>query len=106
MTLSRIAFIGPQEYEIFKLVGVEKVYTLPLNPENIKNILSELLLEEDISIIAISQRYADAVRGEIDKIKSRGEVYPIIVEISDLSLKAKPMELLDLLRKVLGVRMG
>ncbi len=104
--MTKIAFIGPREYEIFKLIGVEKVYTPPLSPDSIKPILAELIMEKNISIIAISQRYADAVRDEIDRIKSRGEVYPIIVEISDLSLKAKPMELLDLLRKVLGVRVG
>ncbi len=84
MSSMKIAVIGDSDtVSGFRLGGVTRSYVVRVE-EPIEVILAELIADETVGVIAITERLADANRSAIDEItKGKKAVTPILVEISD-----------------------
>ncbi|MDR3222920.1 MAG: V-type ATP synthase subunit F [Methanobrevibacter sp.] len=102
---SSVAVIGDIDTVTgFKLGGVKKGY-IANNNEEAESALTELINNE-ISIIIITEKIADKIREHINK-KVGSNVLPMIIEIPDKSgssqREADPMS--ELIKRVIGVEM-
>jgi len=88
----------------FKLGGVSKGVDVKTD-EEAKNVFDELI-DEDISIIIITEKIADNIREHIDR-KIGSDTFPMVIEIPDKSgspdIKTDPMR--ELIKRVIGVEM-
>lgn len=103
--MSDVAVIGDIDTVTgFKLGGVKKGIIVKTN-EDAENALDELLNDE-ISIIIITQKIADNIREYIDK-KIGAEVLPMIIEIPDKSGSSEggSDQMAALIKRVIGVEM-
>ncbi|MBZ9570354.1 V-type ATP synthase subunit F [Methanobrevibacter sp. TMH8] len=102
---SSVAIIGDLDTVTgFQLGGVKESKIVETN-EDAKNALDELINDE-ISIIIITEKIADNIRKYIDK-KIGSDVLPMIIEIPDKSgpsdMGSDPMG--ELIKRVIGVEM-
>ncbi|MDR3291936.1 MAG: V-type ATP synthase subunit F [Methanobrevibacter sp.] len=102
---SSVAVIGDIDTVTgFKLGGVKKGYIVN-SDEEAENALTELINNE-ISIIIITEKIADKIREHINK-KVGSNVLPMIIEIPDKSgsseRESDPMS--ELIKRVIGVEM-
>ena len=103
--MSDVAIIGDIDTVTgFKLGGVKKGIIVN-NDEEAKNALDELLNDE-ISIIIITQLMANEIRDHINK-KIGSDVLPMIIEIPDKdgSSEGSSDQINDLIKRVIGVEM-
>lgn len=86
MSSMKIAVIGDSDtVSGFRLGGVTSSYVVKAE-EPIDAILKELIADEMVGVIAITERVADANRWAIDEVnKGKKAVTPILVEIPDKS---------------------
>lgn len=86
MSSMKIAVIGDSDtVSGFRLGGVTRSYVVRVE-EPIDAILAELITDEMVGVIAITERVADANRSALDEMtKGKKSVTPILVEISDKS---------------------
>ncbi|KZX10404.1 V-type ATP synthase subunit F [Methanobrevibacter curvatus] len=103
--MSSVAVIGDIDTVTgFKLGGIKKGFDVG-SDEEAKNALDQLL-EEEISIIIISEKIAKGIREHINK-RIGSNVLPMIIEIPDksgsLDTDSDPMG--DLIKRVIGVEM-
>ena len=103
--MSDVAIIGDIDTVTgFKLGGVKKGIIVN-NDEEAKNALDELLNDE-ISIIIITQVLANDIREHINR-KIGSDVLPMIIEIPDKdgSSEGSSDQMNDLIKSVIGVEM-
>ena len=103
--MSDVAIIGDIDTVTgFKLGGVKKGIIVN-NDEEAKNALDELLNDE-ISIIIITQKIADNIRGYINK-RLGSDVLPMVIEIPDKtgSSEGGNDQMAALIKRVIGVEM-
>jgi len=86
LSAMKIAVIGDSDtVSGFRLGGVTSAYVVGAQ-EPIDAILKELVADETVGVIAITERVADANRWAIDEAnKGKKAVTPILVEIPDKS---------------------
>ncbi|MDF0592821.1 V-type ATP synthase subunit F [Methanotrichaceae archaeon M04Ac] len=84
MSALKIAIVGDSDtVSGFRLGGVTRSYVVKVE-EPIDAILAELIADEMVGVIAITERLAEANRSVIDEAnKGKKRVTPILVEISD-----------------------
>ena len=84
MSAMKMAVIGDSDtVSGFRLGGVTRYYVVKVE-EPIDAILKELIADETIGVIAITERLADANRLAIDEAnRDKKAVTPILVEIPD-----------------------
>lgn len=104
-----IAVIGDRETAIgFRLAGVQAVYEVPRDENEILNLLDKLVSEDGTAIIIINERLAAEARVR-DKIRAINEnkrgVTPIIVEIPDKwgPMEQRVSEIERLIKRAVGV---
>ncbi|MHC1630886.1 MAG: V-type ATP synthase subunit F [Methanotrichaceae archaeon] len=104
----KIAVIGDSDTVCgFRLGGVTSSYVVEVGAP-IDTILKDLIADEELGIIIITERIADANRSTIDEAnKAKKAITPIIVEIQD---KNGPIErevdpLKALIKSAIGVEM-
>jgi len=102
---SSVAVIGDIDTVTgFKLGGVKKGYEVKTDKEA-ENALAELI-ENEISVIIITEKIADNIREYINK-KIGSDVLPMVIEIPDKSGSSDrdgdPMG--ELIKRVIGVEM-
>ena len=103
--MSDVAIIGDIDTVTgFKLGGVKKGIIVN-NDEEAKNALDELLNDE-ISIIIITEKIADNIRGYINK-RLGSDVLPMVIEIPDKtgSSEGGNDQMAALIKRVIGVEM-
>jgi len=86
LSAMKIVVIGDSDtVSGFRLGGVTSSYVVKAT-EPIDAILKELIADEMVGVIAITERVADANRSAIDEVnKGKKAVTPILVEIPDKS---------------------
>ena len=85
----------------FKLAGIE-VKEIE-KKEDMQNIFSPLLRQQDLGILLISEDLAETVREEINAHLYSGK-FPIIVEIRSFTGKEKPRKSIDeLIKESIGI---
>ena len=102
---SSVAVIGDIDTVTgFKLGGVKKGYDVKTE-EEAENALNELM-DENISVIIITEKVADNIREYINK-KVGSKTLPMVIEIPDKSgtsdRDSDPMS--ELIKRVIGVEM-
>jgi V/A-type H+-transporting ATPase subunit F len=103
--MSDVAIIGDIDTVTgFKLGGVKKGIIVN-NDEEAKNALDELL-DGGISIIIITEKIADNIRGYINK-RLGSDVLPMVIEIPDKtgSPEGGNDQMAALIKRVIGVEM-
>lgn len=87
----------------FRLAGVKDAYEIE-DAARAAGVLKELFKDENIGLIIISEKIADQIRKDIDRL-TEGKVTPLIVEIPDkkgaIEKKVDPIK--ELVRRAVGV---
>jgi len=87
----------------FRLAGVKDTYEID-EPGRAVSTLKELLKDENIGLIIISEKIADEIREDIEML-TEGRFTPIVVEIPDkrgpIEKKVDPIK--ELVKKAVGV---
>lgn len=88
----------------FRLGGVKKAEVV--NTADEATVAIDKFLDEDVSIIIITQKLANEIREHINK-KIGSNVLPMIIEIpdSDGSSEGSSDQMADLIKRVIGVEM-
>jgi len=100
----RISVIGDFDTVVgFRLAGVKDGYVVE-TPEEALQRLREVVKEEDVGLVIITERLVDKIRAEVDRLLENRS-FPLLVEIPD---KAGPIEkkvdpLKELVRRAVGV---
>jgi V/A-type H+-transporting ATPase subunit F len=82
-SLKNIAVIGDKDTTLgFAMAGIKQLYSIETGQEA-KKAVESCLSNPDIGIVIITERLADNIREEIDKLKLDKTLYPIIIEIPD-----------------------
>jgi len=103
--MSDVAVIGDIDTVTgFKLGGVKRGYVVKEN-EEAENALDELL-DDEISIIIITEKIAENIRDHINK-RLGSDVLPMIIEIPDKSGSSEggSDQMAALIKRVIGVEM-
>lgn len=86
----------------FRLAGVKDAYEVEAG--RAAGVLKELFKDENIGLIIISERIAEQIRRDIDRL-TEGKVTPLIVEIPDkkgaIEKKIDPIK--ELIKRAVGV---
>jgi len=104
----KIAVIGDSDtVSGFRLGGVTNSYVVKAD-EPIDAVLKELISDEELGVIIVTERVADANRSTIDDLnKSKKSITPIIVEIPDkggpIVREVDPLNVL--IKSAIGVEM-
>jgi V/A-type H+-transporting ATPase subunit F len=100
----RISVIGDFDTIVgFRLAGIKDAHEVE-DPKEAVEILRELIRDEDVGLIIITERLADEIRSETKKM-FEGRVTPLLVEIPDKSgpIEKKVDPIKELIRKAVGV---
>lgn len=100
----KISVVGDSETTTgFQLAGVDRVYRIT-EPKEALTKIEELIKNEDIGLIIITEKIGDALREEI-KALTKERVTPLIVEIPDKKgpLKDKVDPIKELIKRAVGV---
>jgi vacuolar-type H+-ATPase subunit F/Vma7 len=101
----KIAIIGDVDTVVgFRLAGILKSNT-PLDAASTRRALLDFAGDSNVSIIIITERYAEEIRENIEELSKRP--YPVIVEIPDKSghLADKESPLRRLVKRAIGVEL-
>lgn len=102
--LMKISVIGDSTTVLgFKLAGVKETVETQ-DPSKALEDLRRLFKDKEIGLIIITEKLADKLREEIDKL-TEGVVTPLIVEIPDKSgtIERKVDPIKELVRRAVGV---
>lgn len=108
MSEMKIAVIGDSDtVSGFRLGGVTNSYVVKAD-EPIDAVLKELISDEELGVIIVTERVADANRSTIDDLnKAKKSITPIIVEIPDkggpIVREVDPLNVL--IKSAIGVEM-
>ncbi len=87
----------------FRLAGVKQGYVVE-SPEEALQRLREVVREEDVGLVIITERLMDKIRSEAEKLLEKRS-FPLLVEIPDkagpIEKKVDPMK--ELVRRAVGV---
>lgn len=103
--MSSVAVIGDNDtVSGFRLGGVKQAIVVNNAEEAI--VAFDKFLDDEISIIIITQQMANDIKGHINK-RIGSEVLPMIIEIPDKdgSSKGSSDQINDLIKRVIGVEM-
>jgi V/A-type H+-transporting ATPase subunit F len=100
----KIGVIGdPSTVLGFRLAGVRETHETE-DPKEALEVLKALFKDKEVGLIIITERIADKLRSEIDKL-TKGVVTPLLVEIPDkggaIERKVDPIK--ELVRRAVGV---
>ncbi len=101
----KVAVVGDEHMALgFELAGVDESYTPETDMEAVK-ILDRLIESSDIAVILLSERIAQNVRGELERITQNKGLYPVIVEMpgKDGPVKDKKDILKEKIRRAVGI---
>lgn len=101
----KIAIIGDVDTVVgFRLAGILKTNT-PSDVASTRRALLDFSGDSNVSIIIITERYAEMIRENIEEVSQRP--YPVIVEIPDKSghLADKESPLRRLVKRAIGVEL-
>ena len=108
MSDMKIAVVGdPDTVTGFRLGGVIDTYSIE-SGEPVDSVLKKLAADEELGIIILTERLADANRSTIDEVtKAKKAITPIIVEIPDKSgpIVREVDPLKELIKSAIGVEM-
>jgi vacuolar-type H+-ATPase subunit F/Vma7 len=80
-----IAVIGDEELvNALRLAGISKHYTIKGDHdvrENVRRVLTELLVEPDVGIVIILEDYAQYVEDLVTPVRKRKGTTPVIIEV-------------------------
>ncbi len=83
-TLKNIAIIGDKDTTLgFAMAGIKHTFHVEPGAKDAKDAMESCLSNPDIGIVIITERVADSIREDIDKLKLDKTLYPIIIEIPD-----------------------
>ena len=83
-SLKKVAVIGDKDTALgFAMTGVKNIDIVSPDQKEALNALEQNVKNTEIGIIIITERVADCIRDEIDKLKIDKTLYPIIIEIPD-----------------------
>lgn len=104
----QIAVIGDRETVMgFRLTGVRRYYEVS-SEEEARRALEDISNSPDIGIVIITERIAEKVRDDLERIRGRGKrLIPIVIEIPD---RFGPMPerrdvVRELIRRAIGVEL-
>ncbi|MFH1774884.1 MAG: V-type ATP synthase subunit F [Methanobacteriota archaeon] len=87
----------------FRLAGIKDAYEVE-EPSKAISTLKELLKDENVGLIIISEKIADKIREDIERL-TEGRFTPIVVEIPDkrgpIEKKVDPIK--ELVKRAVGV---
>jgi V/A-type H+-transporting ATPase subunit F len=87
----------------FRLAGVKEGYVVE-SPEEALERLREVVKEEDVGLVIMTERLVDRIRSEAEKLLEKRS-FPLLVEIPDktgpIEKKVDPMK--ELVRRAVGV---
>ena len=101
----KIVVVGEEDMSLgFSLAGVDESY-VPENDYEAKKIMDRLVESSDVGVVILSERVAEDIRGELDRLSQKKGLYPVIVEISDKEgpLEDKEDPLKSKIRRAVGI---
>ncbi len=101
----KVVVVGDEHMALgFELAGADESYTPGTDMEAIK-ILDRLVESSDVAVILLSERIAENVRGELERITQNKGLYPVIVEMpgKDGPVKDKKDILKEKIRRAVGI---
>ncbi|MFO7791620.1 MAG: V-type ATP synthase subunit F [Candidatus Saliniplasma sp.] len=85
----KVVVIGKEAMTLgFSLAGADDSYTPEDEYQTVK-LLDRLIESPDVGVVLLSERIAEDIRDEMDRISEEKELYPVIIEIPD---KKGPLE--------------
>jgi vacuolar-type H+-ATPase subunit F/Vma7 len=107
-TEKQIAVIGDEDTVIgFGLAGIKHLSLIPddLEDHEIKEAIKTYILNSEIGFVIITQKIAERVREDFEKIKAEKALYPIFIELPDktgeLPERIDPIKVL--IRRAIGM---
>jgi len=83
-TLKNIAVIGDKDTTLgFAMAGIKHTFNVETGGKGAKEAIESCLADPEIGIVVITERVADSIREDINKLKFDKTLYPIIIEIPD-----------------------
>ncbi len=109
ITLKKVAVIGDKDTTLgFAMAGVKDLFVMEPGEKGAQHLLERCLADTEIGIVIITERIADRIREDIDKLKFDKELYPIIIEIPDkqgeIPGRKDPISLL--IKRAIGVEVS
>lgn len=87
----------------FRLAGIRDAYEIS-SPKEAASLLRELVGDKEMGLVIVTERIADEIRAEMDRI-TEGRITPLIVEIPDregpMVKKVDPIK--ELVKRAVGV---
>jgi V/A-type H+-transporting ATPase subunit F len=82
--LKNIAVIGDKDTTLgFAIAGIKHIFYVETGQKATKDALESCLSNPEIGVVIITERVADSIRDDIDRLKMDKTLYPIIIEIPD-----------------------
>lgn len=101
----KIVVVGGEDMSLgFSLAGVDESY-VPKNDYEAKKTMERLAGSSDVGVVILSERIAEDIREELEKISQDKDLYPVIIEISDKEgpLEEKEDPLKSKIRRAVGI---
>ncbi len=100
----KVVVVGKEDMSLgFSLAGVDEAYTPDDEYQTIK-LMEKLAGSPNIGVVLLSERIAESIREELDRISEKKELYPVIIEIPDkdpLTDKKDPLN--KKIRRAVGI---
>ena len=108
-SLKKVAVIGDKDTALgFAMAGVKDIFVLGPGEKGAQEVLERCIAEQKIGIVVITERIADGLREDIDRLKFDKELYPIIIEMPDkqgeIPGRKDPISLL--IKRAIGVEVS
>ncbi len=85
----KVVVVGDEHMVLgFSLAGADESYTPEDEYQTIK-LMEKLAGSPNIGVVLLSERIAESIREELDRISEKKDLYPVIIEIPD---KKGPLE--------------
>ncbi len=101
----KVVVVGDKHMALgFTLAGVDASYHPETEMEAIK-LMDQLIESSDTAVVILSERIAEGIRSELNELKERKGLYPVIVEMPDKDgpLEEKQDPLKDKIRRAVGI---
>ncbi len=100
----KVVVVGDEHMVLgFSLAGADESYTPEDEYQTIK-LMEKLAGSPNIGVVLLSERIAESIREELDRISEKKELYPVIIEIPDKDpLEDKEDPLNKKIRRAVGI---
>ncbi|MGM0405196.1 MAG: V-type ATP synthase subunit F [Thermoplasmatota archaeon] len=79
----KVVVVGDEHMALgFSLAGADESYSPEDEYQTIK-LIDRLIESPDIGVVLLSERIAENIRDELDRISEKKDLYPVILEIPD-----------------------